>query len=738
MQKRKNASRVLRDKIIAVLKRHKHKSLTVKQLLSELEMGPQDRSILKQELKKMVAEGILVKAEAGKYGLPERLDYLTGVLEGNRRGFAFLRPDQESEDVFISSSDMNEAVHGDKVIVRLSNKKRRNRKSREGTVIGIVKRGQRRLVGTLQREGKRYLVVPDDQRFPGPVQVKRKDLPEARNGDKVIVEVEKWSHGTRPSKGKMVEHLGPPGSFRTEQLSFGHKFDLPGEFPDPVLKEVDNLHGEEDIPRLARDQGRVDLRDLQMVTIDDEKAKDFDDAVSLEALPGGRFRLGVHIADVSHYVKEGKPLDREALKRGTSIYLVDRAIHMLPPELSEKMCSLQAERDRLAVSVLMDISEAGELVDARFQESVIRVDERLTYQQVEAYLEQADNRQNGDTDPAAKLFNHSSLGEMIDQMDRLAKILRQQRLERGALDLDLPDAEIEIDENGVPLSVERREMGRSESLIEEFMIYCNEAVAEFLTEDEIPCIYRVHAVPTEEKLTSLRETLTLMNIQAAEKIRELKPKHLKMLLEETRGEKAERLVRYLILRSLPQACYSASNSGHFGLASECYCHFTSPIRRYPDLVVHRILKKQLSEDGLTASRQKRLQARLPGIAQQSSERERAAVDAERASLDIKKAQYMEQKLGEVYTGIINGVTNFGLFVELDNTVEGMIPVTELIDDYYVYNEKAAMLVGERTRKTYRLGDTIKVQVIRASKEEGKVAFAPVESSEAPAVTGGRV
>ncbi len=713
MTKQKNAAMILREKIRELLKGHHQKSLNLKQILSGLKMEQQDKSILRDEIKKMVNEGELIRTEGGRFGIPERLDYLTGVLEGHRKGFAFLRPEQEREDVYISPGNLNEAAHGDRVIVRLN--QRRSRRRREGTVMGILKRGQRRLVGTLHREGKRYYVIPDDQRFPGIIQVSRKDMPQAQAGDMVVAEIKKWAQGSQPSRGKIVEHIGPPGSYRTEQLTFKHKFDLPGEHPEQVFKELETLPGESDISRLAEDQNRIDLRDTKMVTIDDEQAKDFDDAVSIEALPGGSYRLGVHIADVSQYVREGKPLDREALKRGTSIYLVGRAIHMLPSLLSENICSLQAEKDRLAVSVLMDIGPEGHLKDARFHSSVIRVNERLTYQQVEGYL-------NGN-EPAS-VFKDSSLTNSLDQMDKLADLLRRRRMERGTLDLDLPEARIEIDDEGVPVSIEKREMGRSESLIEEFMIYCNETVAEHLAEKEMPCIYRIHAVPTEEKLALLRQTLTLMNVQAVANVKELKPKHLKTLLEKSKGEKTERLVRYLILRSLPQACYSASNDGHFGLASNCYCHFTSPIRRYPDLVVHRVLKKHLSPGGYSGEKMKRLQSRLPAIAQQSSERERAAVAAERASIEIKKAQYMEQKVGEVYTGIINGVTNFGIFVELDNTVEGMIPVSELSDDYYIYDEKAAMLTGERTRKTYRLGDTLQVQVIRASREEGKVAFAP--------------
>lgn len=713
MKKRKNVSGQLRDRIYEALKSHKQKSLALPQIMDALNMQKHDKSIILGEIKDMLDEGSLVKTGSGRYGLPERLGYVTGVLEGNRRGFAFLRPDRQEEDIFIRSSNLKNAAHGDRVVVQVD-KKRKGKRRREGTVMGIIKRGQRRLVGTLQKTGKRYNVIPDDQRYPGEVQVSGKSLKQAVPGDKVIVEVEEWVHGRMPSRGKVVEHLGASGTMQAERMAFKHRYELPGEHPAKVLKEVENLPGEVDIAKQIEEAGRRDLRNLTMVTIDDETAKDFDDAVSLEETKEGNLQLGVHIADVSHYVRSGKPLDREALKRGTSIYLVDRVIHMLPPALSENLCSLQAGKDRLAVSVFMDIDSSGELVGADYTTSVIKVAERLTYKQVETYLEEEKDE---------SLFKDPAVPEMINRMDRLAAILRQRRADRGTLDLDLPEAKIKTDDQGVPLSIEKRTMGRSESLIEEFMIYCNETVASYLTGKEVPCVYRVHAVPTEEKLLLLREMLTLMNIKAARNIKVLKPKHLKKLLEDTRGEPNERLVRYLVLRSMPQARYSATNDGHFGLASKCYCHFTSPIRRYPDLMVHRILKDQLA-GGITTEKINRLQSRLPGIAEQSSERERAAVDAERASIDVKKAQYMEQKIGEVYTGIINGVTNFGVFVELDNTVEGMIPIGDLGDDYFFYNEKAASLIGERTRKSYRLGDIIDVQVVRANREEGKVTFAP--------------
>jgi ribonuclease R len=713
LKKRKNASVHLRDRIVQLLKEERQVSLTLPQIISGLGMQKHDKNIVNDEMKKMQDEGLLIKSKGDRYGLPERLDHIAGVLQGHSRGFAFLRPDLKSDDIFISPGNLRDAAHGDRVMVRLGQGKSRRR--REGTVIGILKRGQSRLVGTLQREGKKFHVVPDDKRFPGPVQVSMKGQKQSQVGDKVVVEIEEWAHGSSLSRGKIVEHIGPAGAIHTERIAFKHKFDLPGDFPQAVIKDLENIPGEDDISVLAREQGREDLRDLRMVTIDDESARDFDDAVSLELLDRGGYRLGVHIADVSHYVREGKPLDREALKRGTSIYLVDRVIHMLPPLLSENMCSLQAEKDRLAVSAVMDIDPEGELTGARFFPSLIKVTERLTYQQVETHL-------SGDAQ--GNLFKDSSLPAMLDQMSRLAEVLLKRRTARGTLDLDMPEARIEVDDDGVPLSIEKRTMGRSESLIEEFMIYCNEAVADYLTKNKLPCLYRVHAIPTEEKLIALRETLTLMNIEAVKNVKVLKPKHLKELLEKTKGEKNERLVRYLVLRSLPQARYSADNEGHYGLASEKYCHFTSPIRRYPDLVVHRILKQKVSAGGFTRDRIKRLHARLPAIAQQASERERAAVDAERASIEIKKAEYMENKVGEVFTGIINGVANFGIFVELDNTVEGMVPIGDLGDDYYIYNEKAASLVGERTRKTFRMGDSIDVQVVRASREEGKITFAP--------------
>lgn len=704
----------LRTDLEQYLKNNRQDSLTVNQILEGLILREQDRAILLNLMKKMQSEGALIKSEQGRFGLPEKLGLLTGILRGNRKGFAFLLPEQKTEDVYISASNLNNAAHGDRVVVRVEQKKGRRR---EGTVIGIIERGRNRHIGTLHRDRKRFFVIPDDSRFADAVQVATADLNKAKPGEKVVVEIEKWARGNRPARGVVAERIGLPGSPRTDRLTFKYRFDLPGEFPPAVIKVLEELPGEEMIARAVGEEGRADLRHLQMVTIDDQSARDFDDAVSLELPEGGNYHLGVHIADVSHYVNQGQALDREAFKRGTSIYLVEKVIHMLPPLLSENLCSLQAGKDRLALSVIMDIDREGELLSAQYTASVIRVTERLTYQQVEAHLK------GEEPQPA---FKSGGLTEMLDRMKELAGILRKRRMARGALDLDLPEARIEVDDQGVPLAITKRAMGQSESLIEEFMVYCNEAVAGYLFKRKLPCVYRVHTLPTIEKLAVLRETLSLMGVSALAKHKVLKPKHLNQLLEQTRGEKAERLVRYLVLRSLPQAQYSAVNEGHFGLASACYCHFTSPIRRYPDLLVHRILKQQLAPGGLKREKIKSLQIRLPEMAQHSSERERAAVEAERASIEMKKAQYMEQKIGEIYSGIINGVTNFGLFVELENTVEGLIPISELKDDYYFYNEKAASLTGERNRKSFHLGDPIDIVVRSVDRDEGKISFAPAE------------
>lgn len=707
-------SSALKNRILQLLAEGRQKTLSREQLFKKLNMDVTKRTSVDECLKILETEGLIIKGGKGRLGLPHRLGYLTGVLQGHKRGFAFLRPDSPAEDVYIRALNLNGAVHGDRVLVRLERKNSGRRC--EGAVVKILKRGSQRFAGTLIKERKKFFVEPDDQRLAFLVQVAAKELKKARPGDKVVAEVLKWSLNRRPHQGRVARILGPAGSNLAELEAFKFRFGLPEKFPEAVLKAASELPGEEMIAKIIKEGTRLDLRKECLVTIDDETARDFDDAVSLEE-EKGVFKLGVHISDVAHYVLQNKAIDREAFKRGTSTYLVEEAVHMLPPRLAEDLCSLKAGEERLALSVFMTIDSQGELKKAEFHNSVVKVAERLTYEQIEKFHNSAGQK---------KLFFDPRLPQMMAQMFELAKILRQRRLERGALDLDLPETKIITGDDGVPLAVEKRLMGPAEQLIEEFMVYCNETVAAYLCSKKLPCLYRVHAVPTEEKLALLRQTLTLMGVKALSGLKVLKAKHLPRLLEETKGERTEKLVRYLVLRSVPQAVYSAENEGHFGLASSCYGHFTAPIRRYPDLVVHRILKEVLKEGAPNKEWFKKIRTRLPLIAQHASERERAAIEAERASVEIKKAQFMEGKIGEVYTGIISGVAGFGFFVELDNTVEGKVPVEELKDDYYVYNERAATLTGVRGGKRYRLGDEVTIEVLRVNREEGQVIFIPAD------------
>ena len=692
------------------LSRPRKRALTYDQLVNSIILPGEDRSALKQQLGKLLSRGFIAAS-----GTKRGASYITGTIQGNRRGFAFLKPDLSGrEDIYIKARHLRGAVHRDRVLVRLGKNSRGRRE--EGEVTSILKRGSNRLVGTLERKGRRCYVVPDERCLPQAVEVSARDLKGTYSGEKVAVKIDHWGEAGQKIQGRVVEKLGPADSIQAHQKSIRYKFNLPGEFPKEVIKELKSLPGEDRIGEIAREQGRRDLRDLFTVTIDGETARDFDDAISLEKGPApGRYQLGVHIADVSFYIREGGPLDKEAYNRGCSIYLVDRALPMLPPLLSEQLCSLQAGKERLALTVLMDINQEGKLFGYRYFPSVIKVKQRLTYRQVQSYLENSGYSRG-----------REKIMERISNMDRLAGALRERRLQRGALDLDLPEAEIKLDRRGYPISIERRNQGRAESLIEEFMILCNEAIAAHFNQKKLPGLYRAHGVPEEEKIKAFKEAISFLGYQLPGKPGQITQHQLNQLLARSKGQKEERLLKYLLLRSLAQARYSAANEGHFGLASPCYTHFTAPIRRYPDLMVHRLLSEYGLAANISAKRRSFLQSRLPEIARHSSERERLAMEAERADEDLAKALYMENKIGEEFSGIISGITNFGMFVELENTVEGMIPLSDLDDDYYVYMEKQASLIGKRRRKIYRMGDEVRVRVERTSRRDGNITFSLVK------------
>lgn len=631
---------------------------------------------------------------------------LTGTLQGHQYGYAFLRPDQkEEDDVFIPAGRTRGSIHGDKVMVELESNMQG--KKREGRVVSILENVSPRLVGTFFRENNRCWVVPDQSKNYRNINLSRKDIARAKNGYKVVVEIDRPTG--KIMMGKIVETIGPADSPGVDMLSLIKRYALPESFPEKVMKELATLPGEEDIVPAAIREERRDLRNLLMVTIDPEEARDMDDAVSLQELPGGGSRLGVHIADVSYYVREGSSIYKEALKRGTSVYLVDRVIHMLPPLLSESLCSLQEARNRMAMSVEIDLNAGGEVERYDFYTSLVNVKKKLSYGEAENII-------TGEANDCP-----APLKEMLRHMDRVASVLKEKRLKRGALDLNIPEANIKLDQSGKPILVERKERRRSEFIVEEFMLVANEVVAGHFYRDKLPFVYRVHARPQEEKMEAFKTAIGYLGINLRGKLDKLKPVHLQKVLNDAKGAPAEKTANYLLLRSLPQARYSNICQPHFGLAARYYCHFTSPIRRFPDLQVHSILRSYL-DGGLTPQEAKRIAKRLPLIAESSSLRERTAMECERESKEIKMVEYMEGSEGEVYSGSISGVTSFGIFVELENTIEGMVHLNDLTGDHYLFDEKQMALIGRHTRKVFRLGDPVTVQVVKVSRQQKSITF----------------
>ncbi|MCR4441656.1 MAG: ribonuclease R [Peptococcaceae bacterium] len=707
------------EEILEHMMRHSYRPMTAGELGEVLEI--EDVSRLVPVLAEMEKQGDIVKNRRGRYGLPQKMNLRVGRIQGNRKGFAFLVPDDPGEqDVFILSEDLNGAMHNDRVVVRLYRHLANGRKS-EGKVIRILKRANERVVGTYERNGSLGFVVPDDRRLGHDIFVTREDAGSARDNDKVVVEITRWPGPRRSPEGRIIEILGQKGDPVADVLSIIRKYQLPEVFPAEVLKEA------EKIPLVIGNKehaGRRDLRGLAMVTIDGEDAKDLDDAVSLERLPGGNYRLGVHIADVGYYVREGSLLDQEALKRGTSVYLVDRVIPMLPPRLSNGICSLNANEDRLAMTCFMEINETGGVVGYEICRSVIRVRERMTYTAVRKILEERD---------AGLLKRYGEYIEMFELMKDLCLILREKRLRRGAVDFDFPEAVVTLDGAGRPLGIAKRERSIAEMIIEEFMIAANETVAGHCCRLGIPFLYRVHEKPDLDDLRELNEFLGAFGYRIKTSGRgEVTPGDFQRIVEKAKGRPEEKAVTMTMLRSMKHARYAPEAIGHFGLAARYYTHFTSPIRRYPDLAIHRIICEAVEAGSLPAARTRQLERLMAGYAQQSSLREKIAEDAERESVDLKKAEFMKGLTGEVFSGFISGVKSFGFFVELDSTVEGLVHVSTLDDDYYQYDDRRLVLVGEHTGKSYRIGDAVKVRVSGVSIEERRVDFelAPDEEKKA--------
>lgn len=714
----------LKEKIVAFMRHEAYKPLAAEDLAEELDLKAKELVEFWPTLDELEQNAEIIKTRFGKYGVPERMNLMVGTLAASEKGFGFVLSETPAEsDVHIPSEAMATAMHGDRVVARIHSRQPGHGKAREGEIIRIVRRANARVVGTF--EGSRHygFVTPDETRLRQDIFVPKDEFNGAKSGSKVVVEITKWPEKKRSAEGRIVELLGYKGDPGIEILSIIKRHSLPTAFPMEVEQAADRIPQMIDPVEIS---GRRDLRDLPIVTIDSEDAKDLDDGVHVVRLKNGRYLLGVHIADVSYYVRETSPLDNEARERGTSVYLVDRVLPMLPPRLSNGICSLNAGEDRLTLSAHMEVDHLGNVISYEIFPSVIRVHTRLSYNIVRRIL--VDN----DEELKAK---YQSLLPQLEDMERLCHILRGRRRRRGAIDFDFPELKVKLNERGQPIAIEKRIRTISESIIEEFMLLANETVAEHMDNLGVPFVFRVHEEPEPEKMVKLNNLLHNFG-QALGGTEDIQPKSLQKVLGRIAGRPEEKLISTVMLRSLKQARYEAENLGHFGLAAQYYTHFTSPIRRYPDLIVHRILRETFTTGDISAKRRQKLAATLPEIALHSSQRERAAAEAERETVDLKKVEYMAQFVGDEFAGIISGVTAFGLFVELENGVEGLVHVSSMDDDYYHYAEERYALIGERSGRMYRLGDPVKVTLRKVNPEEKTIDF-ELAASQLRAKMGGR-
>lgn len=707
------------QQILEFLRTRAYKPMTEADLAAALGIVEGGREAFHSQLKEMEAAGQVVLTRTKRFGAPERMNLVVGRLQGHPRGFGFIIPDMpDLNDLYIGRENTAGAWNGDRVIARpIETKGGRT----EGEIIRILEHANTRVVGTFQAAQYGGFVQPDDPHLPEDIIIPPGNQGAAHDGDTVVVEIVSWPSGRRPAEGRVAERLGRQGDPGVDILAIIERYGLSTDFPMEVVAEAAGIPDEVRGSDLA---GRRDLRQQSIVTIDGEDAKDLDDAVSVEDITlesGARgWRLGVHIADVSYYVREGSALDREAADRGTSVYLVDRVIPMLPKRLSNGICSLNPHVDRLTLTCQMDVDERGRVVHYELYPSVINTAERMTYTAVTAILEHQDE---------GAIARYQSLVPMFERMAALTEVLSRRRQRRGSIDLDLPEEKVILDDRGKPIEIKPVHRGIADHMIEEFMILANETVAEHFNRVEAPFCYRVHEGPAAEKLEALQESLVNLGyrLKSTQKIH---PKTLQEITKQAVGTREERLVHTLVLRSMKQARYGVENLGHFGLAASFYCHFTSPIRRYPDLLVHRVMRQAIAGGGIRADIEDRWRQTFPDLAEHASATERQADEAERETVDLKKAEFMLDKIGQEFAGLISGVTAFGLFVALENGVEGLAHVSTMTDDYYLYQENQHLLVGERSRKVYRLGDPVRVVVDSVSVAQRQVNFVLVGLNEA--------
>lgn len=698
------------ERLLQFMKEESYKPMTVQELEEILEIKESDdfKSFVKA-LVKLEEKGLVLRTRNNRFGLPEKMNLIRGKLTAHAKGFAFVTPDEPGlDDIFIPPHETKNAMHGDVVLVRVSSQSSGSR--REGSVEKIIERGLQQLVGTYSESNHFGFVIPDDKKITNDIYIPKTARNGAVEGHKVVVKLTSYPEGRVSAEGEIVEILGHKNDPGVDILSIIYNNGLPLEFPADVLQQA------HDTPETIAEsdlENRRDLREQVIVTIDGADAKDLDDAVTVTKLENGNYHLGVHIADVSHYVTEGSPIDREAYERGTSVYLVDRVIPMIPHRLSNGICSLNPKVDRLTLSCDMEIDSSGQVVKHEIFQSVIKTTERMTYSDVNKILVDKDEELREKYEPLVPMF---------EEMERLAAILREKRMNRGAIDFDFKEAKVLVDEEGHPTDVVIRERSVAEKLIEEFMLIANETVAEHFHWMDVPFIYRIHEDPKEEKLQRFFEFITNFGYVVKGKANDIHPRALQEIVEAVEGTPEEVVINTVLLRSMQQAKYDPESLGHFGLSTDYYTHFTSPIRRYPDLIVHRLIRTYLIEGKTDSATIEHWNTIMSDIADHTSKRERRAVDAERETDDLKKAEYMLDKIGEEFDGMISSVTNFGMFVELPNTIEGLVHVSAMNDDYYRFDERHLAMIGERSAKVFRIGDEIKVKVISVNKEERAIDF----------------
>lgn len=696
-------------KILELMKDEDYVPMKAKEIAMIMKVPKNEYNVFLEVLGKLELEMKVQKNRKSRYRIAEKT-YYDGIYRKNQKGFGFVKLDEQEDEIYVSKDNSLNALNGDRVLIEIIEEKNKVKRA-EAKVVRILKHEKDTIVGIFQNSRNFGFVVPDDKSFGTDIYISKKNMGKARNNHKVLVKITKYPQNGKKAEGKILEVLGNVNEAGVDMLSLIKEYKLPSTFPEQVVQEAKrcgNKVDKKDIPN------RVDLRNQIIFTIDGEDAKDLDDAVRVEKLENGNYKLGVHIADVSYYVKEDSLLDKEALLRGTSIYMLGRVIPMLPRELSNGICSLNAGEDRFTLSCVMEIDQKGNVISAEVFKGVINVTERMSYTDVQAILDESDKN---------IMKKYEKYIPDFKLMEELALILKNKRMEQGYLNLDIPESKIDLDIDGKVINVSKYETSFSHEIIEQFMLTANETIAEKFFWLDAPFIYRVHEDPDIEKIQELNKFLFNFGLKIKANKDNIYPKEFSKILEEIKGKEEEKVVSNLVLRTLKVARYEAENKGHFGIASKYYCHFTSPIRRYPDLFIHRVISKYLDENYNVPEYwiEEHIKKAEEG-AEQSSEREKIATKVERESEDLKKAEYMEKKIGEEYEGIVSSVTSFGIFVELENTVEGLIRFEDLGDEYFIYDETRKRLIGERSNTTYKIGDKVKIRVKSASKLLRQIDF----------------